>query len=146
VVKKMGFLRVSWWKRGRKRWCGGVVVVGNGGGDGGENGGGIGGGDGGGNGGDGLPNEGHVGFVGCCFWWLCLLEKEEGRKIMIEREGSGGIYIRVKFIITILPSTQSKRNARMETCVSKQLKPASGLLELDAEIVAASKKENTKSR
>ena len=56
------------------------------------------------------------------------------------------IYIKVKFVITILPSIQIKRNARMETCVSMQLKPASGLLELDAEIVAASKKENTKSR
>ena len=30
-------------KRGRRRWCGGGVVVGNGGGDGGENGGGVGG-------------------------------------------------------------------------------------------------------
>ena len=44
----------------------------------------------------------------------------------------------------IIYCCHSIQNARMETCVSIQFKPASGLLELDAEIIAASKKGNYK--
>ena len=80
-----GFLGVSWWKRGRRRWCGGVVVVGNGGGDGGENGGGIGGGVGGDGGEGGRPRR-EARLLGL----LPFAGNKEGEEIMKEREKKKG--------------------------------------------------------
>ena len=111
-----------------------VVLLLEGGVDGGENGGG--------NGGGKkwrrwvvLAGQGAWGcyFMGCSLaYWL---EKEGGKKNN-ERERRKWVflYIRVKFIITILPSIQSKRNAKNGDLRLHAVKPASGLLKLDAEI------------